>query len=138
MLLFSANSQGAASIATKFGRLDFRGAFGGESSASQRKSISDNRPMANRRLTFDDDIDDFDSSQQSDKQQSKKSSNEELEHLFMESLLKQKENQSLQNELLKLHKTKLSIDILSSRLEYSKKKVELETALELAAIAKNK
>lgn len=62
------------------------------------------------------------------------SSNEDLdlENIFIENQMSQRENNALMNEVLTLQKEKyeekMDIDIEASKLELEKKKIELETA----------
>lgn len=128
--------------------MNFSGVFSREpratSSSTSAPSTSfssvGQKPPAKRLRAFSA-LDDFDSNKSdgNKKRQRKNStSTEDLQNIFMDNLLNQRENHTLQNDVLKLQKdkleTKMDIDIETSKIELEKKKIELETARQLAQI----
>lgn len=70
------------------------------------------------------------------------SSEDDFRAIFTENLFSQRENNLLQNDVLKLQKRKLeekmAIEIETSKVDLEKKKIELETARQLAKIELDK
>lgn len=97
------------------------------------KSTPKNRTTESRQSILDDAID----FNQQPGELKIASSNKKLQQMFMENLLKQKENQRLHNELLEMHKAKLSIELETSKLEFERKKLEFQAARELTANDEN-
>lgn len=133
------------SIGSSFGRLNFEGAFGNAlstqskrtstiTSGSKRLPVSINEPTPDDEQFGNQNIED----EIMEKRPRRNSADDEFKEIFTENLLSQRDNQVLQNEVIKLQKAKLEakmeIEIETSKVELEKKKLELETARKLAEI----
>lgn len=132
--------------------MNLTGLFTGKSSRTVLKSIpstSKSNPSKRKRSTSrrssrlaSSEVDESGQSTGKQKRKNSTSSNDDLQTIFMENLFNQRENHTLQNDVLKLQKQKLEakmdIDIEASKVELERKKLDLETSRELAKIEVNK
>lgn len=146
---FSLDSQASGS-GTASHRLDFQGAFrtrsfsthetahlaSASSSDLPSTSTPSNRRTPNRQTTLDDDSESNPS--QKIRKVDSMHSIEDYREIFVDSLSKQTENNQLYHEVLALKKVNAEYSIELSKMELSKKQLELDTARTLAEIEINK